>query len=62
MKKAGLNAQTFFKTKLCPFLAGGSCPKGPKCSYAHDDDEKRELPNLKKTKMCQLFSMGKIIN
>ena len=29
------------------------------CNYAHSQTDLRELPNLKKTRLCQLFSMGR---
>lgn len=50
----------FYKTKLCPHLAEGGCTRGSHCNYAHSETELRDVPNLKKTKLCQLFMMGKL--
>ena len=43
---------------MCPHLLEGQCTKGPSCSYAHSQEELREAPNLKKTRLCQLFMIG----
>ncbi len=48
----------FFKTKMCPHIEDGQCTRGPTCNYAHSQEELREVPNLKKTKLCQLFASG----
>lgn len=40
------------KTKLCPNLKQGHCPKGDRCNFAHSQEELRMKPNLMKTKMC----------
>ena len=51
----------FHKTKLCPAVESGmQCNKGDTCSYAHSKEELREPPNLKKTKLCQLFEMSRV--
>jgi len=52
-----LNSSMFYRTKMCPHLL--ECTKGPSCSYAHTPEELRESPNLKKTRLCQLFMIGK---
>lgn len=59
LTKGGLDLQSFYKTKICPFLLSGHCSKGEKCSYAHSQSELKDLPNLKKTKVCQQFQLGK---
>lgn len=66
LTKSGLDMQSFFKTKICPYLLSvrlslhqGHCTKGEKCSFAHSQDELKDPPNLKKTKVCQQFTLGK---
>jgi len=59
LTKGGLDLQSFYKTKICPFLLAGHCSKGEKCSYAHSQTELKDLPNLKKTKTCQQHQLGK---
>jgi len=41
-------SHNFFKTKLCPYFLQGICTKGSKCSFAHNKEEMRDQPNLKK--------------
>ena len=36
----------------------GKCFKGEKCSYAHSNEELKEIPNLIKTKLCTHFMAG----
>lgn len=55
-----LNPAMFYKTKMCPqYMEKGSCPRGEGCCYAHSQNELRDVPNLKKTKLCHLFQIGK---
>merc|ERR1719420_295765 len=48
--KVDINKQ-LHKTKLCKH--------GSECSYAHYQDEKRSLPDLRKTRVCKQFGQGK---
>jgi hypothetical protein len=41
------------KTKMCRFHIVGVCAKGEDCSYAHDPEELKPLPNLYRTKVCK---------
>lgn len=57
----GLNAMTeekfrqqFGKTRLCRYVLMG-CWKGEHCTYAHDEKELRNPPNLTKTSLCTLW-------
>jgi len=34
------------------------CVKGSNCPFAHSEDELREQPNLKKTKLCAPYMKG----
>lgn len=36
----------------------GGCSKGDKCTFAHSLEELRHAPDLKKTKLCQLYESG----
>ena len=54
----GLNSGKFFKTKICPHFIEGNCRRGDSCNYAHSQTELKEVPNLKKTRICQLYQIG----
>ncbi|CBZ55767.1 putative zinc finger (CCCH type) protein [Neospora caninum Liverpool] len=58
-KKAGRIEDQFFRIKLCPKYMRGLCRKGARCSYAHAEEELRDVPNLWKTKLCTAFRLGK---
>jgi len=45
------------KTKMCIMFTRGAC-NDAKCSFAHDETELREQPDLAKTAMCRAFSRG----
>jgi len=54
MGDAGPN-RMFIRTKMCKFHENGACLRGERCNYAHDDQAKRPLPNLQKTKLCPML-------
>nr|PIM04956.1 zinc finger (CCCH type) motif-containing protein [Toxoplasma gondii COUG] len=58
-KKGGRIEDQFFRIKLCPKYMRGLCRKGARCSYAHAEEELRDVPNLWKTKLCTAFRLGK---
>lgn len=58
LNKPVLSAQSYFKTKMCPHLVNGACTKGERCTYAHSTTELRDQPDLRKTKICQVFKMS----
>jgi hypothetical protein len=39
-------------------ITQGKCFKGESCSYAHNLDELKEIPNLLKTKICTHYNAG----
>jgi hypothetical protein len=47
------------KTSWCKFFSTGQCNKGEACSFAHDTDELRSVPDLKKTSLCKAWRNGK---
>ncbi|CBZ55083.1 putative zinc finger (CCCH type) protein [Neospora caninum Liverpool] len=47
----------FYKTKMCPWMAQGRCLRGLTCQYAHSECELSPLPNLVKTRMCELLTL-----
>lgn len=55
---AALSPSMFFKTKICPHFIEGVCKRGESCHFAHSQSELKEVPNLKKTRVCQLFQIG----
>lgn len=58
LKATSSDARFPFKTKICPFLLSGKCFKGDSCTFAHNEDELKKIPNLTKTKLCLCFQMG----
>ncbi|PFH37463.1 zinc finger (CCCH type) motif-containing protein [Besnoitia besnoiti] len=58
-KKGGRMEDQFFRIKLCPKYMRGLCRKGARCSYAHAQEELRDVPNLWKTKLCTAYRLGK---
>lgn len=52
-------ADQFFKTKLCIPFTKGQCRRGAQCCFAHGEDELKYPLNLRKTKLCELWSQGK---
>ncbi|KAF8821099.1 zinc finger (CCCH type) motif-containing protein [Cardiosporidium cionae] len=48
-----------YKTKMCPFMKNGSCPKKPEnCNFAHSLEDLRSTNNFRKTKMCAFWLSG----
>ncbi|KFG44424.1 zinc finger (CCCH type) motif-containing protein [Toxoplasma gondii GAB2-2007-GAL-DOM2] len=47
----------FYKTKMCPWMAQGRCLRGLSCQYAHSECELSPLPNLLKTRMCEMLTL-----
>eukprot|EP00397_Hematodinium_sp_SG-2012_P019655 GEMP01020207.1.p1 GENE.GEMP01020207.1~~GEMP01020207.1.p1 ORF type:complete len:564 (+),score=115.89 GEMP01020207.1:279-1970(+) len=40
---------------MCSFFARGVCIKGNDCPHAHSDDQLRNKPALRKTRLCETF-------
>ncbi|PHJ22587.1 zinc finger (ccch type) motif-containing protein [Cystoisospora suis] len=60
LKKKGARIEDqFFRIKLCPKYVRGLCRKGSRCSYAHTEEQLRDVPNLWKTKLCSAYRFGK---
>ena len=49
------NLQAFVKTRMCRYFPEGKCSLGRECKFAHDDVEVREVPDFRKTRMCEAF-------
>ncbi|PHJ26070.1 zinc finger (ccch type) motif-containing protein [Cystoisospora suis] len=48
-----------FKTKMCPLLKAGLCPKtARRCKFAHALEELRPTAEFYKTQICSFWSMG----
>jgi len=45
----------FLKTKTCKFWQSGRCKRGESCTYAHGNQDVKEMPNLTKTSLCREF-------
>jgi len=43
------------KTVMCKFFAMGQCNKGSACTFAHDESELVENPDLRCTQLCKTF-------
>ncbi|EER14604.1 conserved hypothetical protein, partial [Perkinsus marinus ATCC 50983] len=56
---AASSRNTFVKIRLCKFYEHGLCWHGDNCSYAHGEKELRQAPDLRKTKICHQFRLGK---
>jgi len=48
----------FHATVLCKFFLRGECTRGKSCTYAHGATKLRAKPDLKKTKLCESFSIS----
>mmetsp|Transcript_65251 Transcript_65251/g.147211 ORF Transcript_65251/g.147211 Transcript_65251/m.147211 type:complete len:396 (-) Transcript_65251:66-1253(-) len=46
----------FFRTKMCSFQVMGKCRKKGACSFAHTAEEMNPLPDLRRTKLCPIFT------
>lgn len=42
----------FQKTKMCKFHLLGVCTRGAQCSWAHSQDELKNLPDFYRTKLA----------
>jgi len=58
LKATSVGAHTSFKTKICPFLLSGKCFKCDTCTFAHNEEELKKIPDLSKTKLCICYQMG----
>ncbi|CBZ52413.1 Zinc finger (CCCH type) protein, related [Neospora caninum Liverpool] len=57
--KAGCAMNPLFKTKMCPLLKAGLCPKtARRCKFAHALQELRPTAEFYKTQMCSFWMMG----
>mmetsp|Transcript_134289 Transcript_134289/g.233387 ORF Transcript_134289/g.233387 Transcript_134289/m.233387 type:complete len:269 (+) Transcript_134289:36-842(+) len=45
----------FFKTRMCSFYPRGKCSRGSYCSFAHEDRELQQAPDLYKTSPCLAY-------
>jgi Zinc finger C-x8-C-x5-C-x3-H type (and similar)/RNA-binding, Nab2-type zinc finger len=52
------NLDAFLKTRLCRYFPLNKCSLGADCKFAHCIDEIREVPDFRKTRMCELFQKG----
>mmetsp|Transcript_16255 Transcript_16255/g.35565 ORF Transcript_16255/g.35565 Transcript_16255/m.35565 type:complete len:316 (-) Transcript_16255:234-1181(-) len=48
----------FYKTKLCSFHLVGRCTRGPRCTFAHEQQSLVTLPDLRYTRHCRPFFMN----
>ncbi|CAK0881708.1 unnamed protein product [Prorocentrum cordatum] len=46
------------KTELCRFFQKGACKRGSACDFAHEEQDVREKPDLKRTKVCPTVAEG----
>mmetsp|Transcript_80070 Transcript_80070/g.210292 ORF Transcript_80070/g.210292 Transcript_80070/m.210292 type:complete len:273 (+) Transcript_80070:94-912(+) len=53
--KAERSSVHFQKTKMCKFHLNGVCTRGSRCSWAHDPDELKALPDFYRTKLCHTY-------
>lgn len=61
--RAVASKDQFIKTKMCPHLdSSGGCKRGLTCNYAHKQTELRGMPNLQKTRLCELWLTGSCPN
>merc|ERR1719410_871748 len=50
------------KTKLCDFHKEGRCKYGAACAFAHSSEELKDMPDLRKTRICRAFTQGNCSN
>lgn len=47
--------QQYVGTTMCKFYLAGTCKRGTACTFAHSQDQIRELPNYSKTRLCDAY-------
>mmetsp|Transcript_2722 Transcript_2722/g.4597 ORF Transcript_2722/g.4597 Transcript_2722/m.4597 type:complete len:249 (-) Transcript_2722:61-807(-) len=47
--------QQFLRTQFCTFYQQGRCLRGDKCTFAHTIEQVRDMPDLRKTTLCQAW-------
>mmetsp|Transcript_56599 Transcript_56599/g.132804 ORF Transcript_56599/g.132804 Transcript_56599/m.132804 type:complete len:265 (+) Transcript_56599:93-887(+) len=47
--------QQFLRTQLCTFYQQGRCLRAEKCTFAHSTEQVRNMPDLRKTTLCQAW-------
>mmetsp|Transcript_55556 Transcript_55556/g.172157 ORF Transcript_55556/g.172157 Transcript_55556/m.172157 type:complete len:362 (-) Transcript_55556:158-1243(-) len=53
----------FHKTRMCKFFLSGQCIRGADCTFAHNESELADTPDLFRTEMCHRFmNSGKCPN
>uniref|UniRef100_A0A7S1PNQ1 C3H1-type domain-containing protein n=1 Tax=Alexandrium catenella TaxID=2925 RepID=A0A7S1PNQ1_ALECA len=52
-------SKQMLKTKLCDFHKDGRCKYGSACAFAHNEEELKNMPDLRKTRICRAFTQGK---
>jgi len=50
------------KTKLCDFHKEGRCKYGAACVFAHSSEELKDMPDLRKTRICKAFTQENCSN
>eukprot|EP00920_Eleutheroschizon_duboscqi_P007483 GHVT01017056.1.p1 GENE.GHVT01017056.1~~GHVT01017056.1.p1 ORF type:complete len:497 (-),score=12.61 GHVT01017056.1:350-1840(-) len=48
-----------YKINMCKYAQRGRCDRGESCTFAHDEEELRKRPDMRKTKLCRAWSQGK---
>ena len=49
------NLDAFLRTRMCRYFPLNKCSLGTECKFAHCIGEVREVPDFRKTRMCELF-------
>lgn len=53
----------YHKTKMCKFNAMGRCKRGEQCVFAHSEEERKEIPDLFRTRVCPyIVDCGRCLN
>lgn len=53
-----LRRPNLHKTSLCRLFAGGECPRGSNCTFAHGQEELRTTQEFYKTRLCDFHLRG----
>ncbi|VWU52764.1 zinc finger protein, putative, partial [Hepatocystis sp. ex Piliocolobus tephrosceles] len=48
-----------YKIQMCKYALINKCDRGENCTFAHDISELRIKPDMRKTKLCKSYIMGK---